>query len=352
MKLDKLSQLKKLTPMNKLSAEQIEELQKGLARLNYPVGKIDGDAGPNTRTAWRDFLTDAFSGDVILIGSDLAELLQIKLDEFDKAEEDKKKTEDKKKSNDFSFNLELLPKLKNPLLLGELSSRQLEELQKALYRLGYAIGKIDGLIGPRTKTAWAVFKTDVVKGNPEIVDPFSVKTLQENLNKIGTDRVHDFSTKEGTIKAIKRECAVQGIGLPAQIAYVLATVEWETAKTFKPVREAFFLGDKAEEWRKKNLRYYPFYGRGYVQLTWRDNYQIYSDLLAKDFVKNPDLVLDENISLFVLVHGFKAGTFTGKKITDYINKDRTDFLEARRCINGTDRAYDITNLALEYLTDN
>lgn len=55
MKLDKLTKLKKLTPMSKLSEEQVEELQKGLAHLNYPVGKVDGDAGPNTRTAWRDF---------------------------------------------------------------------------------------------------------------------------------------------------------------------------------------------------------------------------------------------------------------------------------------------------------
>ena len=90
--------------------------------------------------------------------------------------------------------------------------------------------------------------------------------------------------------------------------------------------------------------------RGYVQLTWRTNYQFYSDLLEKDFVADPDAVMDENISLFILVHGFKTGAFTGKKITDFINDRRTDFVEARRCINGTDRAHDIAHLALKHLT--
>ena len=261
MKLDKLKQLKKITPISKLSEEQVEELQKGLKHLNYPVGTIDGDMGPNTRTAWRNFLTDAFSGDEILIGNDFAEILQLKLDAFDKAEEERKKKEeeDNKKNNDFSFKLKLLSKIKKAVLLSELDSRHLEELQTALHRLGYAVGKIDGLIGRRTNTAWAEFKTDIVEGNPATIGPISVAALQEKLNKIGKGKIHEFSTVEGTIKAIRYECEAQGIGLPAQVAYVLATVEWETAKTFKPVREAYWLKN-AEEWRKKNLSYYPFYG--------------------------------------------------------------------------------------------
>src|SRR5688572_29351341 len=52
-------------------------------------------------------------------------------------------------------------------------------------------------------------------------------------------------------------------------AYALATACHETACTMQPVREAFWL---SENWRSRNLRYYPFYGRGYVQLTWKANY--------------------------------------------------------------------------------
>jgi predicted chitinase len=157
----------------------------------------------------------------------------------------------------------------------------------------------------------------------------------------------DFSTKDGTIAAIKTECQKQGIGLSEQIAYVLATVEWETAHTFKPVREAYW---KDEEWRRRNLsRYYPYYGRGYVQLTWKDNYRKYSEILGIDLVKDPDLAMEPPTALFILVHGFKTGTFTGKKISDYINSQETDFINARRCINVLDKAEEIAALAEKFL---
>ena len=51
----------------------------------------------------------------------------------------------------------------------------------------------------------------------------------------------------------------------------------------------------------------------------------------------------------VLVHGFKTGAFTGRAITQYISEDRTDFVEARRCINGTDRANEIAQIAKDFL---
>ena len=240
-----------------------------------------------------------------------------------------------------------LSKITSPKPLNELSEAQLKEVQKALTALGYPVGAIDGLIGPKTRTAWAEFKTDIFEGNPEFIGPDAIEQLQGMLKTdTSSGKVHDFSTKQGTIDAIRWECQTQGIGLKTQMAYVIATTEWETAKTFKPVREAFWL---SESWRKKNLRYYPFYGRGFVQLTWKNNYQKYSDLLGVDMVKNPDLAMDSNVALFVLVHGFKTGTFTTRKITDYININKTDFLNARRCINGMDQASKIAALAAKYL---
>lgn len=157
----------------------------------------------------------------------------------------------------------------------------------------------------------------------------------------------DFSTKEGTITAIKAECHKQGLSLPNQIAYVLATVEWETARTFQPVREAYW---KDEDWRRRHLsKYYPFYGRGYVQLTWEGNYRKYSKILGLDLVKEPDLAMEPRHALFILVHGFKTGAFTGKKISDYINAAKSDFRNARRCINRLDRAEEIAALAEKFL---
>ena len=142
-------------------------------------------------------------------------------------------------------------------------------------------------------------------------------------------------TKEETIKAIRNKCIDMDLDLTSQIGYVLGTVDWETAHTFQPVKEAYW---NSENWRKSHLRYYPYYGRGYVQLTWKDNYRKYGEKLGIDLVGNPDLALDPDNAMFILIDGFKTGAFTGKKITDYINEDRTDFYNARRCINGLDRA--------------
>lgn len=55
-------------------------------------------------------------------------------------------------------------------------------------------------------------------------------------------------------------------------------------------------------------------------------------------VNEPDLALNPEYSLFILIDEFKYGEFTGKKITDYINESKTDFYNARKCINGLDQA--------------
>lgn len=233
-----------------------------------------------------------------------------------------------------------------PVPLGSLKESQLKELQTALSQLGYPAGESDGLIGPKTRNAWAEFKTDVFEGNTGMIGPDSIAALKQKLGDIGGGKSYDFSTREGTIAAIKAECRAQDLGLDTQVAYVLATTQWETAQTFRPVREAFW---ETEEWRKKHFRYYPFYGRGFVQLTWKNNYEKYSRLLGIDLVNNPDLAMEPATALFVLVHGFRTGTFTGRKITDYITMSHTDFINARRCINGSDHAGDIARLAEKFL---
>lgn len=119
-----------------------------------------------------------------------------------------------------------------------------------------------------------------------------------------------------------------------QWAYIFATVYHETGATFHPVREA---PKVSEEWRKRNFRYYPYYGRGYVQITWLNNYSEYSKKLDIDLVNNPDKTMIPEVAWFILVDGFKTGVFTGKKISDYINDKKKDYKNARRCINGTDR---------------
>ncbi|MCP4319019.1 MAG: carboxypeptidase [Hyphomicrobiales bacterium] len=232
--------------------------------------------------------------------------------------------------------------------INDLDGKRLRYLQRALSWMTYPISKVDGLIGPNTRNAHAEFKMDIGEGCPEIVSKKSRRIAIERVAETQNILEMDVSSKKATRKAIAVLCRHMGIGLKPQIAYVWATAQWETAHIFEPVKEAFWL---SENWRKRNLRYYPYYGRGYVQLTWKRNYQNYEDVLAENLVGNPDLALDKRIALFVLAHGFKLGTFTGRRIEQYININNTDFRNARRCINGLDRWSDIMKIAEDYLKD-
>lgn len=142
-----------------------------------------------------------------------------------------------------------------------------------------------------------------------------------------------------------------GLSLQA-MAYVLATAYHETAHTMKPVVEAFWL---SEAWRKKNLRYYPWHGRGFVQLTWEKNYIRAGKELGIDLTTDPNVVLQPGISAEILVHGMQKGWFTGKDLDDYIDdvdenddEDLKEYKASRKIVNGVDKALEIGKLALQY----
>lgn len=152
----------------------------------------------------------------------------------------------------------------------------------------------------------------------------------------------------GYTRLIIEEARKQGL-LRNQLAYVLATAYWETAKTMKPVKEAFWL---SETWRKNNLKkYYPWYGRGFVQLTWEDNYIRAGKLLGLDLTTNPDRVMEPDISTKILVTGSRDAWFTKYRLSDFITLKKSDFVGARRIINGTDKAAEIAKIAVEYDKD-
>lgn len=128
-------------------------------------------------------------------------------------------------------------------------------------------------------------------------------------------------------------------------AYIYATVFHETQYTFDPVEEAFQLSDN---WRKRNLKYYPYHGRGYVQITWKRNYQVFSKLLNLDLVKKPELAFLPDVAFKILTIGTKQGLFTGQKISDHIRDGKINYETARRVINGNDKAVTIADYAKEF----
>lgn len=196
---------------------------------------------------------------------------------------------------------------------------------------------------------------------PAVVEPIPAITTRSGLQKPDAFYEHirgdagelfptmtqsQFSGIEETLK-----CAAGKLPL-SWCAYTLASEYHETGARMQAVREGF---DVSDEWRRRNLRYYPWYGRGEIQLTWEKNYAFATKRLrelgyAVDLVANPDQTLEPQISTAILVHGMLEGWFTGKKLRDYLPNEptRQQYRNARRIVNGTDRADLIAGYAVEF----
>lgn len=132
------------------------------------------------------------------------------------------------------------------------------------------------------------------------------------------------------------------------VAYSLATTFHETARTMQPIEEIGHgrgrsYGVPAGKWHQ------IYDGRGDVQLTWQKNYAHATIELRKhgciaadiDLERAPDLAMSPAIAAPIMIFGMLEGWFTGKKLADYFSGDHSDPVNARRIINGLDRANDI-----------
>jgi putative chitinase len=116
-----------------------------------------------------------------------------------------------------------------------------------------------------------------------------------------------------------------GQGSVRSLAAAIATTAIETASTFEPVREAYWL---SEAWRRANLRYYPYYGRGDIQLTWLSNYlAAEEEIPIPGLVANPDLALEPGNAARIF-----AWFWAGRNLQAYA--DREDWRELRRLVQG------------------
>jgi hypothetical protein len=135
------------------------------------------------------------------------------------------------------------------------------------------------------------------------------------------------------------------------LAYILATAEHETGR---------FIW--LAEIGGASTRYAPYYGRGYVQLTWKNNYTKYNTRLHKNgylkksqnIVKNPNFLSSNTAQArlcmgFIIVDGSITGAFTGKSLSNFITKTHYNFYNARTIINGYDRASTVAGYATKWV---
>ena len=155
-------------------------------------------------------------------------------------------------------------------------------------------------------------------------------------------------------------------GLPLSwCAYALATAYHETAHTMQPIRE--FGGPKYLTRMYDITGARPalarqmgntepgdgvkYCGRGLVQLTWKVNYAKAGAKIGVDLVNHPDRAMVPANAARIMREGMVEGWFTGKRLKDYL-PTRTAVLsqyqQARRIINGTDKAALIAGYAMQF----
>lgn len=148
------------------------------------------------------------------------------------------------------------------------------------------------------------------------------------------------------------------------LAYILATAFHESAHTMQPVRETLAGSDAQASARLENawdagkLSWvskpywrpdgdgHAWFGRGLVQITFKDNYKKLGAAIGNAKLgTDPSEALKMDVAIDVMFIGMEKGLFTGKKLGDYFDKNEQDWVNARRIVNGLDRAEKIAGYA-------
>lgn len=144
------------------------------------------------------------------------------------------------------------------------------------------------------------------------------------------------------------------------LAYMLATTHHETGRTMQPIEEwkkgkGLPYGSLLKMTKGKNGKRIPysdtpelFYGRGFVQLTWYENYDKAGKKLGKDFLHNAAAVMEMSNATKIMFFGMTEGWFTGAKLSSFFNPNTEDWKNARKIINGLDKWDLIKDHSLKY----
>ncbi len=294
------------------SGAEVEEVQKKLKTLGFDPGPVDGLFGPATEAAVlafqrsEDLLVDGIAGPRTL------------------------------KALDLLLEQEAVTEL--PLLQVGSSGPLVEELQKKLASLGFSPGPVDGIFGELTEAAVLAFQenrgleTDGIVG-PQTRTALELKpppgpapppvwgpALEMTVDMVSMmlPGAHVSNIKKYlpyVLKALQEE----GLMEKKMVLMALATIRAETAG-FKPISEYKskyntspfghpydlydFRKDLGNNAKGDGDRYK---GRGFIQLTGRNNYQKYGQALGlgDELVNNPDRANEPEIAAQILAKFLK-----------------------------------------------
>lgn len=240
------------------------------------------------------------------------------------------------------------------LIIDGLSGSNTYEAIKAFQKSVVKLFKPDSLISPHGKTI-----KQLIIFNKSTSKPSSDSKLGMSADKFVTLYQKEYSAlNKSNLSGLTH--LINFIILDTDItdirwaAYMLATTKHETNHTMLPIEEygkgrskpygkEITVTDKNGK-EHKNI----YFGRGYVQLTWDYNYKSISEKLkmGEDLYIYPEKVLDEKIAYNIMSYGMRHGSFTSRKLSKYINGGQCDYINARRVINGTDRAQKIADFSV------
>ncbi len=143
-----------------------------------------------------------------------------------------------------------------------------------------------------------------------------------------------------TVPLVLAAAKKYGVTDPAQVAYILSTVQTETTMGVNVVEGAT---------RNKSAPGSMYYGRGLAQLTGESNYSKASKIVGVDLVKNPERAAEPEIAAKILVVGMRDGVFTGRKLSDFIKNGKANFVGARQIVNDSDKQEAMAQDAHRYL---
>ncbi len=152
-----------------------------------------------------------------------------------------------------------------------------------------------------------------------------------------------FAANRSAVKAhvpcILRACRRHGVTDPAHIAYILATAEHET-NFGRQMTEIWGPSARQERYEANRSNEKPgdgkrFLGRGFVQLTFRENYRKFARALNVPLEDDPDRAADPDLAADILALGMSRVGYRSPRfvLKRYGFGSAFDFEQARAIVN-------------------